>query len=234
MKSKVSVAIAAVALVAGATSQASTNVADLKNIRFEVADLNPGDGISPDYFLLSPSESGYFVILDGQTISGPHSTDGFLTAGDLTIPFGEWPNAGISGSMSFGGIVVEADATPPGTAYIDGSSAGTIFVTPYTSLTLTASSLFHAIGGAGSESVNICLGTVCSGYQSFLGGTQSHFYSVTFSNDSDQITGLIATIDVSAMASGVPELPTTVLLLAASALFIKRPRIGRSSGHSVV
>lgn len=233
MKSKVSVAIAAIALAAGATSQASANIADLKNIRFEVADLNPGDGISPDYFLLSPAESGYFFILDGQTISGPHSTDGFLTAGDFTIPFGEWPNAGVSGSMSLGEVVVEADATGPGTASIDASSAGSIFVTPYTSLTLTANSIFQAIGGAGSESVNICLGTSCSGYQSFLEGTQSHAYSVTFSNDSDQTTGLVATIDVSAMASGVPELPTAVLLLAAGALFIRRPGKGRPSGHSL-
>ena len=222
MKSTVIGAIAAVVLaITGTTSEASTNVAELKNIQFSVADLNPGDGIAPDYFPSGPSQSGYFTNLNGQGMSGPGIvTDGFLTAGDIGDAA---PNASVSGSMSpSGGVVLEADATAPGTAEIDGSSVLSLFITPYTSLTLTADSLFQALGGAGSESVSICLDTICSSFQSSIDGTQAHAYSVTFTNDSAQSPGLTARVEVSAFASSVPELPTSVLLLAAGALFIGR------------
>jgi hypothetical protein len=223
MKSTVIGPIAAVVLtITAATSHASTNVVELNGIQFALTDLNLGDGIDPDYLPDTLSASGYLTNLNGQGMSGPGIVaDGFLTAGDINAAE---PNASVSGSMSPShAIAVEADATAPGTAEIDGSASLSMSLTPYTSLTLTADSLFQAFGGAGFESASICLDTVCSSFRSAAGGTQSHAYSVTFSNDSAQYTtGLLATVDVSAFASSVPELPASALLLAASALFIGR------------
>jgi hypothetical protein len=225
MKRIVMETVAAVVLATmAAPSQASTNIAELQNISFAFTDLNLGDGVDPTLIDV-PGEvlSGFGVVLDGYFPGGPGTvTDGFLTAPDLDIPLGEVPDAGGSGSMSPGRIVVEADATGLGTADLDGSAGGGYFVTPFTQVTLTADAVFQTIGGAGGEYLNICLDT-CVDAQSFANGTQTRSFSLVYSNDTNQYVGILASVQVDAFASGVPELPASVLLLASGAFFAWRP-----------
>ena len=246
MKRTVLEAVVAVVLATmGASLQASTDIVELHNISFALTDLDLGDGIAPDFFPAFPGavESTFHDILDGYSPGGPGLvTEGFLTAPPVNSPLGTMPGAGDSGSMSPGRVVVEADATGSGTAELDGFSGGGYFVSPHTRVTLTADAVFQSIGG-GWETVNLCLYVSCSNYTSFFDGTRTRSFSVTISNDADQYTGTFASVLVQAFASGVPELPTSVMLLASSALFAWRPmrrRLQRPSttagptGHAAV
>ena len=225
MKRTVMGAVVAVALATmGAPSHAATNIAELQNISFAFTDLNLGDGIDPE-LIESPGsvESGFGVLLDGYFPGGPGLvTDGFLTAPNLDFPFGSVPDAGGSGSMGPGFVVVEADVTGSGTAEIGGSAGGGYFVSPHTRVVLTADAVFQSMGSAGWNLLNLCLGT-CTNGQSFAGGTQSHSYSLTYTNDTDQYQGINASVLVAAFATSVPELPASVMLLAGGALFAWRP-----------
>lgn len=230
--------VAVVLATMGAPSQASTNIAELQNIAFAFTDLNPGDGIDPELIdVPGDVESGFGVLLDGYFPGGPGLvTEGFLTAPALDFSNG-LPDAGGTGSMSPGHVVVEADSTGFGTADISGSAGGAYFVTPYTRVNLTATAVFQS-DGAGWEYLSICL-DACSNYQSFADGTQSRSFSLTYSNDTDQYTGILASVLVDAFASSVPELPTGVMLLASGALFAWRPmrcrlkRLGTTVASSV-
>jgi hypothetical protein len=216
--------VAAALAIIGASSQASTNLAGLQNIDFGFVDLNPGDGIDPS-LLDVPGEvlSGYSVLLDGYFPGGPGLvTDGFLTAGDVDFPYDPGLAAGASGSMSGGRISVQAEAAGSGTAHIGGSAGGNYFLTPHTRVTLTADAVLQASGDAGSEFVSVCLDS-CSSDTWIANGIRTRFLSVTFSNDTDGFVPLSASVAVDAFASGVPELPTSVLLLSAGVLFAWKP-----------
>ena len=246
MKRIVMEAVVAVVLATmGAPSQASTDIVELHNVSFALTDLDLGDGIDPEFFPTGQDavESTFHDVLDGYSPGGPGQvTEGFLTAPGWNAPLGTMPGAGDSGSMSPGHVVVEADATGSGTAEIDGFSGGSYFLSPHTRVTLTADAVFQSIGG-GWETVNLCLYVTCSNYTSFSDGTRTRSFSVTISNDTDQYTAPSVSVLVEAFASGVPELPTSVMLLAAGVLFAWRPlrrRLQRPSatagatGHAVV
>lgn len=221
--------VAVVLATTSAPSQASTNIAELQNIRFTFTDLNLGDGIDPELIDV-PGEvhSGFGVVLDGYFPGGPGLvTEGFLTAPDLDFSIGSVPDAGGSGSMSPGHIVVEADSIGFGTADISGSAGGGYFVTPHTRVTLSADAVLQSIGGAGWEYLSICL-DACSNDKTFADGTQTRSFSVTYSNDTDQYMGIFASVLVDAYATSVPELPASVMLLASGALFAWRPLRRRS------
>jgi len=222
MKTVVAVVLAAM----GAPSQASTNIAELQNISFAFTDLNLGDGIDPMLFDVNV-ESYFSMLLDGYYPGGPVVlAPGFLTAHDLHSPIGHGlPDAGGSGSMSPGHIVVEAASIGFGTADIGGSAGGSYFVSPYTRVTLTADAVFQSIGGAGWEYLRICL-DACRDDMSFADGTQTRSFSLTYTNGTDQYQGIFASVLVDAYATSVPELPTTVMLLASGVLFAWRP-VGR-------
>lgn len=214
-------AVAAASAVIGVSSQAASSIAVLQDINFTLVDLNPADGIDPSLFPFPGAESGFSYLVDGYSPSGPGDVaDGFLTAPPIVVPFGEQPNAGASGSMTpSNSVTVEADATGTGTAMIDGSAAGDWTITPYTSVTMTATSVFQTLGVGASESASICIDSICNSFQSFTAGTADHSYSLTFTNDTDEATTILVTVDDNASVSSVPELPTSWLMLAAGALF---------------
>ena len=246
MKRTVMKAVVAVVLAAmGAPSQASIDIVELHNISFALTDLDLGDGIDAEFFPTAQDavESNFRDFLDGYSPGGPGLvTEGFLTAPGWNAPLGTMPGAGDSGSMSPGRVVVEADATGSGTAEIEAFSGGSYFVSPHTRVTLTADAVFQSIGG-GWETVNVCLYVSCSNYTSSFVGTRTRSFSLTISNDTDQYAGTFASVVVEAFASGIPELPTSVMLLASGALFAWRPlrrRLQRPSatagptGHAAV
>ena len=225
MKSTVMAAVVAVVLATmGTPSQAATNIVELQNISFAFTDLNLGDGIAPELFDSGNVESAFSALLDGYYPGGPGLiTPGFLTAPDINGSIGSaLPDAGGSGSMGPGFVVVEADATGSGTAEIGGSAGGGYFASPHTRIVLTADAVFRSIGSSGWNYLNICLDT-CTNVQSFAGGTQSHSYSLTYTNDTDQYQGILASVLVVSFASSIPELPTSVMLLVGSALLAWRP-----------
>jgi hypothetical protein len=231
-RTAVGAVLAVVLATLGTASQAATNIAELHDISFAFTDLDPGDGIDPE-LIESPGsvESGFSVLLDGYFPGGPGLvTSGFLTAPDLVFPIGSVPDAGGSGSMGPGFVVVEADVTGSGTAEIGGSAGGGYFVSPHTRVVLSADATFRSVGSAGWNLLDLCLGT-CTNVQSFAGGTQVHSYSLAYTNDTDQYQGITASVLVAAFASSVPEAPASAMLLAAGMLFAWRPsrrRLARS------
>lgn len=218
MKCRVIGAIAAVALaIASAPSLAATAIAKLQDINIALTDLDPADGIAPRLFDPFAEEGGYFFILDGHEIVFQPDPMPFLGAGDLTVPYGQWPNAGASGSMSpSGGIVVEADATAPGGAYAQGYTNTDWTVTPFTTVTLSGTAVLDNANGLGSASVAFCLGGCYP--NSFVDGTQSF----VFENNTPLFVEVDIWVSAYAEVPGIPEPPTSVLLLAAGVLLAGR------------
>lgn len=232
MESRLIGTIAAVVLaIASAPSLATTAIAKLQNINIALTDLDLTDGIDPRLFDPFAEGGGYLFFLDGHELLFQTFPMPFLGAGDVTVPYGQWPNAGASGSMSPAeGIVVEADATAPGTAYAQGYTNTDWTVTPFTTVTLSGTAVLDNANGLGSASVAFCLGGCYPA--SFVDGTQTY----VFVND----TPLFAEVDIwlsaYAQVPGIPEPPTSVLLLAAGALLISRPgirQIARASSRAV-
>jgi hypothetical protein len=220
--------IGAVALaVTGGSSQAATSSASLQDISVTYTDLDPGDGFAPSQ-IPGPASSGYAADLDGQAVPGSWDvTDGFLTAGSILFPYGQYPYAGVSGSMSTAGnIVVEADATMPGGAAILGFASAHWMVAPYTSVTLSANIVLQSFGDAGPlEIVDVCiLPYDCAPFQTSSVGTFTHFSTVTVPNYSSQFLDVEISLSALAEVPGVPEPPPSAFLLAASALLVCRHR----------
>ncbi len=221
--------IAAVSLaIAGASSQAATSSASVTGITLTYADLDPTDGIAP-MLTAGAASSGYAAGLDSQALPGSWVfADGFLTGGSLVVPYGQYPNAGVSGSMSTAGsIVVEADAALPGGAEIGGFASEHWLVTPHTSITLSADIVLQATGDARQqEIVDVCLLYFnCAPFQTASEGTFSHFSTVTVSNVTSQSLDVEVSIAALAVVPGVPELPASATLLAAGALLVARRRL---------
>ena len=234
MKIPVFSLIGAVALaIAGASSQAATSSASVHDISLTYADLDPADGVAP-VLIPGAADSGFSGGLDSQSFPDSWAvTDGFLTAGSIVFPYGQYPNAGVSGSMSTSGsIVVEADATLPGGAQIGGFSTAHWMVSPNTSVTLSANIVLQAVGDARQqEIVDVCLLNYdCAPFQSSSEGTFSHFSTVTVPNYSSQYLDVEVAIFTLAEVPGVPESPTSALLLAAGALLVARQRLASGNG----
>ena len=226
--------IAAISLaIAGASSHAASSSASVQDITFTYADLDPTDGVAP-MLIPGAASSGYAGGLDSQSFPGSWDvTDGFLTAGSIVFPYGQYPNAGVSGSMSTSGsIFVEADATLPGGAQIGGFSSAHWMVSPNTSVTLSANIVLQAVGDAHQQEIlDVCLLDYdCAPFQSSSEGTFTHFSTVTVSNYSSQYLDVEVAIFTLAEVPGVPEVPTSALLLAAGALLVARQRLASGNG----
>ncbi|MEO3690927.1 PEP-CTERM sorting domain-containing protein [Roseateles paludis] len=166
------ISAAVLALVGSASAQVATAVAELKQLHFELIDLDPSDGISPSLTWASDKPLGYFamatpLVLPGNSIVGGSAPLG----GSLSdVAASDWPSTQLAVSISSGDLFTsgagptfraEGMSTAGGSVFGGSSLDGVVTLSPHTRLQLSATvgtvALTNVgIGGFASATLQFC------------------------------------------------------------------------------